>query len=170
MAVAYAQLEVAAAYTTHAASVTRYLTSLTRDRSAAEDLAQEAFVRLLGEVGAGRRPGNVGGWLFRVAANLAASRGRHLAVVAKHAQALPHGDPPPSPEDVLAERERSRALNIALARLRPSDREIVLLAAGGFDGAELAARVGKSPVATRTMLCRARGRLREELIAGGFER
>jgi RNA polymerase sigma-70 factor (ECF subfamily) len=170
MAVAAGRIEVAVDYADHAASVTRYLISLTRDPGVAEDLAQEAFVRLIGEVDSGRRPTNVRGWLFRVASNLAASRGRHLAVVARHAAG-------PAPdrlgallEDEVVGRERTAAINEALARLRDDDREIILLAASGLDGLELAERFGKSPIATRTMLCRARARLREELAVAGFGR
>lgn len=174
MALATMHLEVAAAYSDHSASVTRYLTGLTRDPDTAQDLAQEAFVRLIGEVEAGRTPTNVGGWLFRVAANLAASRGRHLSVVARHAVSQPAEDLDSpikrSPEDAVVGREGVVALQRALARLRESDREIVLLAANGLDGAELAALVGKSEIATRTTLCRARARLRDELAREGFER
>jgi RNA polymerase sigma-70 factor (ECF subfamily) len=166
-------LEVATAYSDHAASVTRYLTGLTRDPAAAEDLAQEAFVRLMGEVEAGRTPRNVGGWLFRVASNLATSRGRHLAVVARRAseadiEELDRGHR--SPEDAVVEREGATAIHRALGRLRDADRDVVLLAANGLDGVELAERLGKSEIAARTMLCRARARLRDELAADGFER
>ena len=173
MAVASIHLEVAAAYTDHAAAVTRYLTGLTRDPAAAEDLAQEAFVRLMGEVEAGRSPHNVGGWLFRVASNLATSRGRHLAVVARHAPALAPEETDRtrrSPEDAVVEREGAIALQRALGRLREADREVILLAANGLDGAELARQTGRSEIATRTMLCRARARLREELVSEGFVR
>ena len=45
---------VEAAWTEHGPALTAYLTSLTRDPSAAEDIAQEAFLRLTREVGGGR--------------------------------------------------------------------------------------------------------------------
>ena len=169
MAVASANLEVASAYAAHAASVTRYLTSLTRDPAAAEDLAHETFIRLIGEVAAGRAPENTGGWLFRVAANLAASRGRHLGVVSRRAPEIVNREHEAAPEDAVLEMERAGAVHTALARIRDSDREIVMLAAAGLDGSEIADRLGTSRVATRTRLCRARARLRDELVADGFE-
>jgi RNA polymerase sigma-70 factor (ECF subfamily) len=170
MAVAAGRLEVAVDYADHAASVTRYLTSLTRDPGVAEDLAQEAFVRLLDEVDSGRRPNNIKAWLFRVASNLATSRGRHLAVVARHASGPAPDQLGALLEDEVVGREQAAVINDALARLRDDDRLIILLAASGLDGLELAERFGKSPIATRTMLCRARTRLREELAVAGFER
>jgi RNA polymerase sigma-70 factor (ECF subfamily) len=172
MAVASMRLEVATAYTDHAASVTRYLTGLTRDPAVAEDLAQEAFLRLMGEVEAGRTPNNVGGWLFRVAANLAASRGRHLSVVSRHTAELAVDEgrgKQRSPEEAAIGRERALAIQRVLARLRGPDREILLLAANGLGRADLARHIGKSEIATRTMLCRARARLRDELALDGFE-
>ena len=52
---------------------------LTKDRDVSEDLVQESFLRLVKELN-GRSPENVSAWLFRVCANLAVSRGRHLTV------------------------------------------------------------------------------------------
>ena len=66
---------VESAYLTHNAALQRYLTGLTRDPNAAEDLAQDAFERLTTEVRAGRVPDEIGGWLHRVGHNLAMSRG-----------------------------------------------------------------------------------------------
>src|SRR6266516_6126858 len=65
------------------------LTQRTRDAEVAQDLAQEAFLRLAREIEAGRQPRDTGAWLRRVGANLAASRGRHLQVVDRHAASLP---------------------------------------------------------------------------------
>jgi len=169
MAVDSAKLDVGSAYATHATSVTRYLTGLTRDPAVAEDLAHEAFIRLIGEVEGGRAPTNVGGWLFRVAANLATSRGRHLAVVTRRASEIAIREHGAAPDDVVCERERASEVHAALAKVRDSDREIVMLAAAGLEGAELADRLGTSPIATRTRLCRARARVRDQLLADGFE-
>src|SRR5438046_9691893 len=80
------------AYEEHLSAVLAQLTSLTRDRTVAEDLAQEAFVRLTREVRAGRTPDNIGGWLHRVAANLVTSRARRMRGADRYAPALV--DPP----------------------------------------------------------------------------
>jgi DNA-directed RNA polymerase specialized sigma24 family protein len=41
----------------------------------------------------------------------------------------------------------------------------MVLAAQGYRAAEIGDRMGRSAQATRTLLCRARGGLREELLA-----
>ncbi len=39
------------------------------------------------------------------------------------------------------------------------------MAAQGFDGAEIAAAIGRTPLATRSLMCRARLQLRQRLAA-----
>src|SRR6187401_1458917 len=67
---------VAAAFDTYHAELYSFLRRSTRDERAAEDLLQETFLRLTKEVDAGRTPEHLRGWLYRVASNLAVSRGR----------------------------------------------------------------------------------------------
>ena len=75
---------VGTAYDTYAGSVRRYLTGVTHDSSAAEDLTHDAFLRLTVEVRAGRTPDDIGAWLHRVGHNLAMSRGRRMQVADRH--------------------------------------------------------------------------------------
>jgi DNA-directed RNA polymerase specialized sigma24 family protein len=51
----------------------------------------------------------------------------------------------------------------ALAGLTPDARTALMLAAHGFTGHEIAEAIGRSDLATRSLLCRARLRLREQL-------
>jgi RNA polymerase sigma factor (sigma-70 family) len=120
---------VEAAWTEHGPALNAYLTSLTRDPSAAEDIAQEAFLRLTREVGGGRTPDNIGGWLHRVATNLAMSRARHNQVVDRYAPALYDRRVGGSPEDEVLRRERDVLLHEALAGLSETDRAAVVMAA-----------------------------------------
>lgn len=156
----------------HERQLFRHLVALTRDEMAAEDLTQETFLRYTREVAAGRAPDNPGGWLFRVGANLATSRGRRRQVAQRREPVLIARElersMEPSPEEVLTEAERSNELAEALAGLREIDRVVVLLAAQGFKGPEMAARLGRTHAATRTLLCRARHRLRAQLVTAGF--
>jgi RNA polymerase sigma-70 factor (ECF subfamily) len=151
---------VADAYQAYGSEIARFLTARTRDREAAEDLSHEAFVRLQTETMAGRPPDDVRAWLYRVAANLATSRGRHAQVAERYAPRLFRSDSTRSPEDVAVDRERDALLRAALARLDDRDRDVVLLAAAGVSGPELANHLGRTQLATRTLLCRARARLR----------
>jgi RNA polymerase sigma-70 factor, ECF subfamily len=157
------------AYLAHAAPLQRYLCSMVRDLAVAEDLTQEAFLRLAREVQARRTPDNVPGWLFRVGANLVASRARHAAVVARTADPLPPPDGGSSPEAAVLDGERSAALRLALAQLSDDHRKALVLAAHGYRGPEIASQLGRSQLATRALLFRARNRMRTQLVAAGVE-
>jgi RNA polymerase sigma-70 factor (ECF subfamily) len=148
------------AYEAYGPEITRFVASRTRDHEAAEDLAHEAFLRLHMETIAGRPPDDVRAWLYRVAANLATSRGRRVQVAERHAARLVPADVTRSPEDVVVDRERDAAVRAALSRLGDRDRDVVILAAAGLSGPELADQLGRTQLATRTLLCRARARLR----------
>lgn len=154
---------VEAAWTEHGPALNAYLTSLTRDPSAAEDITQEAFLRLTREASAGRTPDNIGGWLHRVATNLAMSRGRHNQVVDRYAPALYDRRVGGSPEDEVLRRERDALIRDALASLSETDRAAVVMAAEGYHGPEIARALARTQAATRTLLCRARARLRGSL-------
>jgi RNA polymerase sigma factor (sigma-70 family) len=161
---------VEAAFELHGAGLRRRVLSLTRDLEAAEDIAQESFVRLAIEVRAGRVPDNMGAWLHRVALNLVASRGRHASVVDRRLADLPRPEHEPSPEIASIEAEEAIAVRRALDTLKPVDRAALVMAAQGFRGPEIADRLGRSQGATRTLLCRARSRMRGELEAAGVRR
>lgn len=163
--VAALAISVSAAYTEHAGALRAYLTRHTRDAAAAEDLVHETFIRLLTETAEDRAPVHLRAWLFRVAANLAASRGRRQGVAARRAPELIPRGVAPSPEDELLEREAARALHRRLAHLPDHVRAALLLSAHGYSGAEIAIRIGRSELATRSLLCRYRGRLRNRIAA-----
>jgi RNA polymerase sigma factor (sigma-70 family) len=159
---------VEVAYTEHQPMLVRYLTRSTRDPDAAQDLAQDAFLRLAFEIQAGRLPNDTGAWLRRVAANLAASRGRHLQVVDRHAGNLPRPAEPESPEQVVVQGELTEAVAGVMAQLTGTERRALTLAANGFGPSEIAVSVGRSPGATRTLLCRARSKIRDRVRLAGF--
>src|SRR3954454_11428023 len=50
-------------YRRHAAGLTRWISGMTRDRAAAEDIVSEAFLRLARELAAGRCPDNPPAWV-----------------------------------------------------------------------------------------------------------
>lgn len=148
------------AYAAHAAALLRRLTATTRDPSAAEDLTHEAFIRLVIEVRAGRAPHDTAAWLHRVGHNLAMGRGRRLAVANRRSLEFAPPDSAPSPEALTLEAERDNRLHIALAGLGSTDQRALILAANGYRGPEIARFIGRTEIATRTLLCRARSKLR----------
>jgi RNA polymerase sigma factor (sigma-70 family) len=166
---AVADSVVTEAWADHHEEVFAFLVRTTRDPEAAEDLLQETFLRLTREVRAGRTPDNPRAWLYRVGANLATSRGRHLAAALRGLVRIRattgSGRTEPTPEASYVQRESRDALLAALSDLGADARAAVLLSGEGFSGAEIAAAIGRSELATRTLLCRARIRVRTRLEA-----
>jgi RNA polymerase sigma-70 factor (ECF subfamily) len=160
------QLE--AIYRSHAPSLRGRLLAMTRDPAVADDLVGEAFLRLATEMRAGRPPLDPPAWLHRVGSNLVVSRARHSTVATRAMPGLVDRRVDTSPEDQVIERERDLLVRAALARLGGDDREIVVMAARGYRPEEIAGVIGKTGQATRTRLCRARGRLRERLELAGL--
>jgi RNA polymerase sigma factor (sigma-70 family) len=154
-----------AAYAEFEPSLRRRLTALVRDPATAEDLSQETFLRLLAEARADRVPENTGGWLSCVARNLATSRGRRIAVADRHRGELVREIEFASPESVALASEAHAEVLAALDVLDSSGRVAVALAAQGLSGPEIARSIGRTPNATRTLLCRARARVREAVLA-----
>ncbi len=155
---------VAAIYDRHQAELFSFALRSCRDREAAEDLLHEAFVRLITEVEAGRMPENVRAWLYRVTANLVASRGRRATVAKRWLATV--GSPETTvrgPEPSFLDQERRDDLDDALGELGADARAALLMAADGFRGDEIATAIGRSALATRSLMCRARLQLRERL-------
>ena len=137
-----------------------------------EDLLQEAYLRLTREVALGRAPDNMRAWLYRVASNLAISRGRRrrtaVAWMSRYGRTGDRAEE--STESVVLGRVRTPGLDAAMAALPPDARTALLLSAEGFSGEEIAEAIGRSHAATRTMLSRARVRVRLDLERHGVER
>ena len=68
-----------------------------------------------------------------------------------------------APEVGYLQREGRAALVDALDALRPAARAALLMSSEGFTGREIAAAIGRTETATRTMLCRARLQVRNRL-------
>lgn len=163
--VAAVTTSTSAAYAEHGEALRTYLARFTRDSANAEDLVHETFIRFMVESAAGRAPTHVRAWLFRVGVNLATSRARRQGVATRRACDLVRRDVVPSPEDELMDREAARSLGRRLAHLSNDARAALLLSAEGYSSAEIAQRIGRSELATRSMLSRQRSRLRTMVAA-----
>ena len=157
-----------AVYEAYRARLFSFLARLGRSREAAEDLAEETWVRLVESAPRLRPDTRLGPWLFTVARNLYYSYCRSRAVSDAAADALislwPGGSPRPSPFEEAAAHELERRVERALALLSASYREALLLV--GFEGltpAEAADVCGLAPEAFRQRLSRARAALGREL-------
>ena len=158
---------VAAAYDLHQRELFTFALRISRDREIAEDLVHEAFMRLIVEVDAGREPTNTRAWLYRVTTNLNVSRGRRAAVADREAPALVERGVQQGPEPLFMDHERRSTIDAALAVLNDDARTALLMAANGFSGIEIAEAIGRTGLATRALMCRARLQLRE--LLGSYE-
>jgi RNA polymerase sigma-70 factor, ECF subfamily len=154
---------VTAAYESYWPMVLRRSLGITHDADAAADVAQEAFIRLLREVQLGRTPENIAAWLHRTSRNLAISGTRHAAVERRFAPRLVCPDTPEEPDAATLRSERQHEIEVELAAMSAVDRALLLLAASGATGEEIALHFGLSHGAARTRLTRARARLRARM-------
>lgn len=155
---------IAAAYDAHAAAIYGLALRSTRDPELAADVTQEAFLRLLQEGQKGRYPDNVGAWLYRASSNLIVSKARRASVARRFAPRLVARDEPDGPDAIALGNEQHRELEASLATLSVADRVVLVLAAQGASGEEIAGHLGRSNGAIRTQLTRARRRLRTAVL------
>jgi len=164
----YPESRVEAAFKEHGPGLVRYLTWQTRDAEAAQDFAQAAFLRLARELEAGRAPDRIDAWLRRVGSNLATSQARRAQVANRHEAALARRVDARSPESIVVSGELAAQVDVLVGALSATERHAVLLAAHGVGGIDIANAVGRTPAATRTLLCRARAKLREGMHHAGY--
>jgi RNA polymerase sigma-70 factor (ECF subfamily) len=153
---------------------------LVGSRGEAEDLSQEAFLKLYGHA-FGKRPlaknpfrsgqeQNISAWLYRVATNLGYDALRSRSRRQQRDTLLvpdPQGDP--GAEKEVERREERTAVRAALARLTQRQVQLLLLRQMDFSYAECAAVCGVAPGSVGTLLSRAARDFREayEEVVGG---
>ena len=145
----------------------RYCHSLTGDPDLADDLAQEAFVRLYDRRGGGTAEGWRPG-LFRTATHLVRDEHRagesHRRLLEAH-PVRPGGSEPP--DEAVQRREQVAPVREALGHLTEREREILLMRHGGFSYREIADAVGVAPSSVGTLLARAERNFVNVYIAPG---
>ena len=154
---------VLAIYDAHHRELAAFIAAIERDPRAAEDILSETFLRLIEEIRRGRAPDQPRAWLYRVAANLVVDGGRHRTVVGRVLGRLVDHRTEPPPEDEYLRGEMRREVRAALDDLSVDARTALLLSAHGFSGREVASALHRTELATRSLICRARLRLRERL-------
>ncbi len=135
-------------------SLFRYLHRLTGDADVAEDIAQEAFVRLLTQ----DLPENEARpWLFAVGTNLVRDRARKQERRHRLLQAVPVLPSPvgPRPDEAVERKERIEIVRSALAQLAPRDQQLLLMREEGFSYEEMARAIGVAPSSIGTLIARA---------------
>jgi RNA polymerase sigma-70 factor (ECF subfamily) len=156
---------VVEAFEAYAGRLKAFARAAVRDEDAADDLVQETFLRFVRQLKGPGLPDNVGGWLYRVCANLAISRGRRQTVAERMRRLLSDRSSSPSPEESAVRSDENARIRDVLAEMPADARVALLMAAEGFSSAEIGAAIGRTAGATATYICRARVRLRDRLLA-----
>jgi RNA polymerase sigma factor (sigma-70 family) len=137
------------------------------DPAEAEDVAQEAFLRLWRGAASWRpNEARVGTWLHRVALNLCFDKlARRRTAAASHDMPEPV-DPGPGPAGEVQQREVAAHVRGALDSLPDAQRQAITLCHyQGLRNIEAAEVMGVSVEAMESLLARGRRKLREELRA-----
>ena len=133
------------------------------NRTEAEDVTQEVFLKLYKRPLRGRRKHNVSGWLYRVATNMGYNHlrgtkrrwGRNTLLLPDITDAAVH------PADKAIQQETKAVVRAALARLPQRQTQWLLLRQMGLSYAELAEACDIAPGSVGTLLSRAAQAFRE---------
>ncbi len=161
------EAEFRAVFLQHYARIVAILVRLFGDVSHSEEVANDAFWRLY------RQPalqvdGNIGGWLYRTAANLgidalrAASRRRQYEEAAGGAR---DEDKNSSPLESLLREEKCLRVRAALSLVKPTQAQLLILRSSGLSYKELADVLNVKTSSIGTMLNRAEEEFRNHYLA-----
>jgi RNA polymerase sigma-70 factor (ECF subfamily) len=129
----------------------------------AEEMVQEAMLRVWTNAPRWRPEARFRTWLYRVVVNLCLNRKRRTPFASLDAAGDP-ADPQPDAATQLERDQRDRAVATAIARLPERQRAaIVLTVHQGLSNTEAAAALGTTRSAAETLLVRAKQSLRRQL-------
>lgn len=151
----------------HYQAVRRKLIALIRDEAAAEDLAQETFLRLYRNPP--DQPEAIGGWLHRVLTRLAYDymdkKARERNLTQKQEQSmLAQPQAVPSNEQQLIDKGEQEQVRGWLDSLPDRDKQMLLLRYEGYSYAEIAEKLQVRQPQVGTMLRRAGERLKRQAL------
>ncbi|MDA1080869.1 MAG: sigma-70 family RNA polymerase sigma factor [Gemmatimonadetes bacterium] len=151
---------------------------MVRDSATAEDLSQDAFIKVLNNIDKYRPEFKLSSWLFKIANNVAIDHLRRRQLDTISVSGSPHAssmsdieatsfeiaDQAESPLDVIEARELGSAIEKAIGALRPEYRScIVLRHVEGRSYEEIAATLDLPLGTVKTYIHRARIELRDLL-------
>jgi RNA polymerase sigma-70 factor, ECF subfamily len=163
-------IDLVALVETYSTLLFRVAHSVLRSRAEAEDVVQDAFVRVMEHPLSLPAVRDMRVWLIRIAWNLAIDRRRRIRpeqMDESFAESLVARTVPA--DEALDDAQRMKAVLRELERLPKGERHVLLLSAlEELSTAEMAEVIGRSESAVRALLFRARARLRERLDIGGW--
>lgn len=151
---------VARLFRQEATSLVRMARLFTDDRNAAEDLVQEAFIRLHRSAGRIRDPNKAAPYLRSIVLNLARDHNRRGLMSLRHHEALKIDVDDVSLEDVIVAKGEHQQVVDALRELAPRQRDcLVLRFFYDLSEREIAETLGISPNSVKTHCRRGMGAL-----------
>lgn len=145
-------------------SLVRYANSLLGDRDAAEDVAQQTFVKLWERRDAWHVEGSILPLLFRITRNSSLDRLRRRAGREKAHCGAPAPTPVPTPVQLLDQKELRAAVNTAVDSLPERRREVLILTRmHGLSRIEVAEIMDLAPQTVANHLRLAMNEVRAEL-------
>jgi len=147
----------------HTVGLLRYATRLLGERTEAEDVTQETFLKLWTTAAEWRPDARVNTWLHRIAHNLCIDRIRRRRGTNTETEIV---DDEHQPSDLVMRREVATTVEAALLRLPERQRAaIVLTHYQGMGNPEAAEVLGVGVEAVESLLSRGRSALRSMLSA-----
>jgi RNA polymerase sigma-70 factor (ECF subfamily) len=136
----------------------RYLRRLTGSRAQAEDVLQETFMKLHGQLAGGIRISHPRAWLFQVATNLTKDEKRNeiRSVLREERYASQ-----PTVVDFGSQLEIQQIVRRALDRMTPRMRQVLLLFSEGFTYREISEISGVEAAYVGVLLQRGRAAFKE---------
>lgn len=147
----------------HLASVVALARHIVRNAADAEDIAQEAMLRVWTHAPRWQPLASFRTWLTRIVVNLCLDRKRRATPLPLDVAGDPV-DNTPGIEQQLEDTEAERRVNAAIDALPPRQRAAIALTyRDGLSNADAAEALGTSISALETLLVRAKQKLRSEL-------
>jgi len=157
----------AAVYAQSYPDLTRFLQRLCGEAALAEDLAQEAGMRLMAAMQR-ERIEHPRAFLFHAATNLARDQLRRRVVAQAHADSLGDIEASPGADQIAAVHQEVALVSKAIAELPPRARAVLQLARiEGYSQKEIATQLGITPKTVENHLTRALAQLTARLRTRG---
>ncbi len=154
-------------YADEGANLVRLARLFTDDRNAAEDLVQEAFIRLYRSAHKIKDPNRAAPYLRSILLNLARDHNRRGLMSLRHREAEPVPPEPVVPEDIVLQSESEAVVVDGLRALPHRQRDcLVLRFYLDLSEREIAETLGISPNSVKTHCRRGREALRRNLEGG----
>lgn len=174
-AAAATEAEFARLFEEFSAPIYNYVLRMTNDADRAADITQDTFIKAYRKLDTVTEAASTRAWLYRIATNTAIDEMRRRRMVrpmgddlATFANRPDHG---PGPEAQVMAATLDERVQRALMRLRPNHRQCLLLSdMDDMSAQQIGEVMDLSYAAVRTLLCRARGEMRDALATEGFSR